>query len=538
MTRVMLVDDEMIFCDYLKTLLNWEKHGYTICAIASGGQQAIHMLKDADPDIVITDIQMAEVDGLSLISHINEHYPHVQVIALSGYDEYQYVRSSLRNGVVDYLLKHQTTSETLLAAVKAAAAKITLQRRKEIVQRHQEVQMAKGKKVLRRAFIADLLAGKIKDKTEVIQLANELKLNFNVDCFIVAAAEIDNMVELKEKYSDNEWYIFFERMIEILETIASQNGGCLILPQYESRFTALFYMEKSSSLLQFYNHVQECIHQIRLSLKQHCNVTACYSISSNIYELEKIPAGYQKTCVALRKKVFHGNDVVLKAETSNPIEIVDTHYSISAQEEHKIMTLFRANEWNALQAQIEQIFRECQMKHVVPTSMQIVFATLVNILTRLARMDGVDVTEIEDFNKLFEKYRYMKLSEMKEYILKCYCFLMQKRQAVKGESKVVVKACRYIEKNFAENISLSEIAREFCVNPSYLSRIFKKETGQTVVEYLNSVRIAHAKHMIEDGINLDSLSREVGFNSKTYFFTVFKHMTGKTPLQFKKEKIG
>ncbi len=76
------------------------------------------------------------------------------------------------------------------------------------------------------------------------------------------------------------------------------------------------------------------------------------------------------------------------------------------------------------------------------------------------------------------------------------------------------------------------------MNPSYLSRIFKKETGQTVVEYLNSVRIAHAKHMIEDGINLDSLSREVGFNSKTYFFTVFKHMTGKTPLQFKKEKIG
>lgn len=113
-------------------------------------------------------------------------------------------------------------------------------------------------------------------------------------------------------------------------------------------------------------------------------------------------------------------------------------------------------------------------------------------------------------------------------------------EALKGNSihynysNVIKKAIEFILNNYSKNISLSDVSMHVNVSPQYLSRLFKEECGKGFVTYLNSVRIEHAKRMITEGYELKSLVQNLGFNSYTYFFTVFKEIAGMTPQMYEK----
>lgn len=101
-------------------------------------------------------------------------------------------------------------------------------------------------------------------------------------------------------------------------------------------------------------------------------------------------------------------------------------------------------------------------------------------------------------------------------------------------SNVIKKSIEFILNNYNRNISLSDVSQHVNVSPQYLSRLFKEECGVNFVTYLNTVRIEHSKRMITEGCELKSLTQKLGFNSYTYFFTVFKEITGMTPQKYEK----
>ena len=209
LTRIMVVDDEDVFRSHLKSMLDWPAHGFCMYAEAVGGKEAMEALKYQDPDIVITDIQMPEINGLDLIAHMEGKYPHIQVIALSGYDDYKYVRASMKHGVLDYLLKHQITPRGLLEAVQNARERINTRRRKMIADRDLAKQAELGLTELRRGLMRELLGGIIEDKEDLDRRAKELGLDVRSGYFVLMAAEIDQMNVHKARYTDAEWMLLF-----------------------------------------------------------------------------------------------------------------------------------------------------------------------------------------------------------------------------------------------------------------------------------------------------------------------------------------
>ena len=167
-------------------------------------------------------------------------------------------------------------------------------------------------------------------------------------------------------------------------------------------------------------------------------------------------------------------------------------------------------------------------------------AELINIVNRVARETGIDVKRI--YNDKDIPYSSIKkfetLTEMREWILKLY----NKLSNLIGETKFnpdyseyTKKAICYIQQNYKKNISLNEVAEYIGVNSSYLSRIFKEDCGVGFVEYLNNVRIDHAKQIIETNrMKLKDVVKEVGFNSYTYFFKVFKDVLNVTPVEYER----
>ena len=124
MRKIMIIDDDFLVRSNIKVLLNAPGKNLTehflVVAEASDGQEAIPLIEATKPDIVISDIRMPHMDGLELQEYLNEKYPQIKMIMLSGYDDFDYVRRALKNGAVDYMLKHKLNRDSLMDAMSLA----------------------------------------------------------------------------------------------------------------------------------------------------------------------------------------------------------------------------------------------------------------------------------------------------------------------------------------------------------------------------------------------------------------------------------
>ncbi|MEG2254715.1 MAG: response regulator, partial [Vagococcus sp.] len=112
---ILIVDDEKSIRDGLKVLVPWEEHGFHIIGEATNGREALVIIHEQQPDIVITDLIMPEYNGLELSETIQQQYPDTQFLVLSSYDDFPYVTEAFKNGAIDYLLKPTLTADKLLA---------------------------------------------------------------------------------------------------------------------------------------------------------------------------------------------------------------------------------------------------------------------------------------------------------------------------------------------------------------------------------------------------------------------------------------
>ena len=122
--RTLIVDDEMLIRQGIKHYINWEQEGFMIVGEASNGQEALELIEATKPHIIITDIVMPIMDGEELTRIVKDRYPQIEIIILSSFGEFDYVRSTFQSGVVDYILKPKLNADGLLKALKSAASRI------------------------------------------------------------------------------------------------------------------------------------------------------------------------------------------------------------------------------------------------------------------------------------------------------------------------------------------------------------------------------------------------------------------------------
>ena len=118
------MDDDPIVLVELKKMIDWDTLNCELIAEAGSGRAAVALLKECKPDIIFTDISMPQMSGVELINYINELDEGIKVVALSAYEDFDYVRGSLKSGAKDYLLKHQMTKESINELIKSMLQEI------------------------------------------------------------------------------------------------------------------------------------------------------------------------------------------------------------------------------------------------------------------------------------------------------------------------------------------------------------------------------------------------------------------------------
>lgn len=530
MLKILIVDDDSVARTSIKNLLDWNLHGYTICGEAKNGREALEIVEVQTPDIVITDISMPIMGGIEFIECLEEKYPHIKKLVLSGFDNYEYIRKSMKNNATDYILKHILDEKTMLEVLEEISKDLI---KDELL----EKQIVETRAVLKQRFFNQLVLGTLNELDEINEKIESLNIRLDAKDLIIILFELDDFLLLEEKFTAKET----EKLIASVEDICDE-----VLKSFEKsaschldggKFLIMLSFHKSRSELFIYNLIASIVDRIKVSIKRYLNVTACFSYSTVFNEITQTANNYRKVEEMLKQRFYKGKNSIIRdkiEEFSRKEQI-----NLSLNDEKAIIVALKSLDTAKVIDHVDSIFKRIKHENYSYNSIQMICAELINIANRIARDAGIDMGQIYESVPYAEMKRLETIEEVKDWIIKRYQKLILMLKDVKfnnSYSKYTKKAISYILKNYSKNISLNDVAQYIGVNSSYLCRVFKEDSGMGFVEYLNATRIENAKQAIKTGnLKLKEIALDVGFNNYTYFTKVFKDVLNMTPQEFEKK---
>ncbi len=534
--KVLIVDDDMAMRTSLKTMLDWERQGFVICGEAVNGANAVQIIEKNTPDIVITDMSMPVMDGVALIGYLGEKQPRIKIIALSGYDDFDYVRQSMKKGAVDYILKHKLDPK-LLADVLEVTRQSILEGMKELDERQQareKLDSARG--ILRREFVKSLIMGEFTETKKIERELGYLNIGMDLKNLVVAAVEIDDYSFIEDNYPVKERNKLINTFADISRSILDEGGKALMEHVDKGNFVVVFSFGNAYSSMYVYNRIISDIDRIKTSLKRYLNITASFGVSKVCFNVLDISSYYAEAKAILKDKFYQGKDRIFSG--SNVEKAEENYFTLDFKDEKKIRLLVKSLEKQELNSFIKSIFDRMQKNKASHPSVQMITAELINIAGKAARESGIDLSGF--FPGKGAPYsmlqKYDTVADISRWVLNIFDGLadeMKNRTSGSGCSEITKKAIEFIHRHYQDNISLNDAAGYAGANNSYLSHVFKENTGKGFVEYLNTFRIEKAKILIGNGdARIKDMVGELGFNNYNYFFKVFKEYVGMTPMEY------
>ncbi len=527
MLKAIIVDDELYIRKGLKMLIDWEREGILISGEASNGKQAISLVKELRPDIVITDIKMPVMGGLDFIEHIRkEMKSNTQIIVLSGYADFTFAQKAMQYGVKKYVLKPIDETE-LLEALNDVKKSIEAE---EIVEYRTQLSRQSRKS----ALIKGILTGK--SSISIDSLDNSFFTIKKSDKYFCVLFHIKkNWYSSKTESYKNDTGQISE--IDILTAIINRNGF--------SAFIELFEYDNLWGL--FVDHQGMLARGFTLSqflFKLGESVKAEYSDYVTLFAgriTENFPKHLKdafETAYATMKLGFYNYDKLLYqyADLKDMPVVEDYNEEVFTDDLlEKIIT----SDIKGIQAKLDAIFGYLGEKKLDPEVIKIRLNYLVHkMVEAVAEIDGNYDRNPERYPVYNVNYWEINVDELKEMV-QAFCintalYIHDLKENI--GNGIAYKVKKYIEMNYAEDITLTKLAQDFYVNTNYLGQIFKKIYTMKFNDYLNHIRIEEAKKLLQfTGLKAYEISRKVGYAKPEYFSRKFEEITGVNPSQYREE---
>lgn len=524
MLKVVLADDEKKVVLLLQKLIDWEKLGYEIVGIANDGIRALELIKEQQPQLLITDIRMPGCDGIELIQQARDIQPKIHFIIISGYSQFEYAQSALRYGVEDYLLKPLKKNElsSILLRIReklGEEAEIEYRLRKD-KEKKQEVLLSLLKSCVDRqqAFLS------------VDQMNDEFGFHFadGAYCAVLIKPDISDAEKNQDGYR-----LLMQHSLEIVRrevnTIADESAVSI-------------WREGIAVVMNCRNYhaveVKQCFTKIRNEIENqrelfwNINVTVC--MGSRKTTTEQLTESMKEALWLCKDRICKTR--VWRDAASEKIDFQKRYQMDSAQKKR----FQEAAEYlNADQFDMEltkSVYKILQDKQLNGQMMEDWFDQVVRACVFGMEQNG----EEEEFfsEKMYENFWYC--TNVQEVVLLLQRNIRQKvlqlnEEKAFQEARPITEAKKYIQEHYQEALRLEDVSRVVGFNATYFSTLFKKETGQNFTDYLTELRINKAKEFLcEKDTMISDVAEMVGYKDLKYFSRLFKKITGISPSDYKK----
>ena len=481
---VLLVDDEEEVFQVIMKKLDWESMGFSIAGYARNGVEALEMAEELQPDVVMTDIKMPYMDGLTLCKKLKELYQKVKVIIFSGFDEFEYAKEAIKIEAEEYILK-PIEREKITEILKKLNAEI--ESRKEKEENNQKI----GYQQMRHLMLSDEISGE-EQRTIESQYADHFYTgNYYVCC--------QNQVKRGELSDDN--YIFMKNM---------NDNDIFIVPA-----------ENLSLLLK--NELQDGYIGISAA---HCG-------------LESIRQAYAES-VMMRKKAFVRNKVEAQYgvfQEKIPEGLI-TEAAKLTEEAARIqrVQLIGTDHTDDLEKSFHQFFYEVKNgridEAVFESCMKDFFTEVEKTYQNALETEGELLLECKEIwsENCIDSYE----DKVMEFVLQLHEKINSSYDQNKNVQKIKM-AVDYIEENYAKDLNMAVVSNYISMNYSLFSYSFKQYTGSNFVNYLKDIRMKEAKRLLGGtDMRIVDISRAVGYENEKHFMKTFKNSCGVSPSEYRK----
>lgn len=532
MLKLMIVDDEAVIRKGIATIVDWTAMGIELVAEASNGRDALNRALLCQPDIVLTDIKMPLVNGIEFARLLLEKRPQTRVVFLTGYSDYEYMKSAVKLGAVDYLLKPVRVLE-LEEMICRIREDILQERQKKQQENSVTKLLTRNRPVLRGNCLYLFMNGRC-SASEFFERAFELEIPVQGPAYVAIVLEIDDYSRISRQAGND--YEMRYAVLNIAEEMLLQVGPTVFgyLPE-ESRLIGIVNLENGEP-----EDVAEACRQVQFYIRQFLNFTVTAAISARVTEPEALPEACRYACNALDQKIYAGKNQVLLPK-DGPVNPSRKTILLKKADENELREAISMRNNLRLQKKLDEIFDTyLSSERYSARSLRQFGFTLLMIALHTLEDERISQEEAFGANARLseEMASYETVDEIHMFLKNIYFRTLQalENQNTAGSSRIVRDAMKYMRQNYANNIQAADVAGAACVTPNYFSRVFRQETGETFTEWLNKFRVERAKELLktQSDEKIYEIAEQVGFGDYKYFSFIFKKYTGYSPVTYKK----
>ena len=543
MLKTFLVEDEVVIREMIKKMIPWEQYGFELAGEAADGEMALPLILKSKPDLLITDIKMPFMDGLTLCRLVKKELPDIRIVILSGYDDFNYAKQAISIGVEDYLLK-PITKNAFIERLEEIHNRYEHEKTQREYYEKFRLEMQEYEKNASRDFFETLVRAD-SDLAELYRRADKLNLDIVAEAYNILIFTPDTS---EGNYNSYEACSDWEAEVQDKINTYFLNHPVAILFRHQVFSYAILVKGQKGTIEK---NTEECVKAIQDIMDQTERRTDWFiAVGKSADRLSMLGHSYRTAVRANSFRYLYDGHILdyqsLEAQKENPS---DSRREDSVQ--------LRNVNINALNPAILQKFLSSGLAEEVDDFIRdyfnaigqepmgsLVFRNYVVLNVRFSVLSflkklGCDDSEIsgqEMENIMDETGKTIEAAV-------AYCGkILKKAIALRDENagdqnrSVLKLAVDFIDHNYMdEEISLNKAAHVANVSANHFSALFSQNMGQTFTEYLTDLRMSKAKELLRcTAMRSSEIAGEVGYKDAHYFSYLFKKTQGMTPSEYRK----
>lgn len=519
--KMIIADDEEIILEGLSKDIDWEALGFEIVGLLKDGEKVIEYLESMPVDVVLTDIKMKYCGGIEIAKYVKDAELPCKVVFISGYKEFELALNAIKYDVKEFIMKPSTTAE-VLSVFGNIRRELDKQASDSEFRRKVENRWRDMHPILAEKFVNSLIMGALDEKMSISQRMELLYPDVNAEkspCVLV-----NLVIQMPEAYNEEIWQNAFEQMEDVFDSFSQSFWG-VGYPHviYKSRETIKLFI-----IMKEYGETEEE------------NVELCeqyvQQFRNSLGEIVKLEFMIEAECIFANVfEVANQHDKIIKMSTRQ--KDVDLHI-----QEQKKMILMNLMDGNI---------------HIAQKMMNSILKSLSGYDVRFFMNYVGDV--LSSISELFREKNYQVFQAIQPYIEYCNIMNMTSiNQVIKycnrifdkikyemgayirtEKADLVFQIKKYVKNHIEEDIQLEDVAGEVFVSTRHLSRVFKKQTGETFLHYVTRKKMEKAVELLREPENrVYYVAQKLGYKTPRYFSKLFFNYSGYYPNQYRKEILG
>lgn len=521
-----IIDDIKSVAEGL-TAIEWDALSIKVAGVSFNGEEGLELISRVKPDIVITDIRMPHMDGLTLLKAIGEQNLTSRVILISGYTDFEYAKEAIRLGASDFVVK-PFTEEDITESVLKMKQQIMEERSKLLSEKEMEQKVRESMPLLRQEYFSLLVRHATtwelaKQRWEFLQVELESR------GFIVMLLTIDGFEERMAGLSVREVELIRFSLQNIAEESIREAARSIVFRAKNNRFVAVVNDP-------FHMTTVQIAERICKNVERYTKFTVSVGVGGRVEEVCDLPLSMRQADRALTYHLYtEGNGAISYDELPK----LESQAPLGLEQKEELLLALRSGNAERAERILSEVSAAFQQQSIQPhpdyvlSLYEELAASTIRTLYEL-----VPQRELQPLVDRFKTNRESSESSLTSHKQQLHALcreganLIRKNSLSEGQA-IIYKALDYLQAHLDRNVTVTESAAYVHLSASYFASLFKKVTGFTFTQYVTNERIQKAKSLILAGMSVQEVAAAVGYEERRYFSEMFKKVTGLTPSDFR-----